>query len=115
MKAWPPGMVSTAVKEQGAVYVIGKRYDEALETYNELVELQQQRYPNNPSKMALAQADAFKLIGNVYVAKKSYGRALGYYTQALDLFSKYQGPRSSLAADLEHRISEIKASYMVEA
>eukprot|EP00798_Chlamydomonas_sp_ICE-L_P022934 gene22934-30114_t len=105
----PLGLVATALKEQGAVYV-----DAALEAYGELMALQKERYPDDVAKMAVGQAEAFKLLGNVYIAKKYYSRALQHYTESLDLFAKYLGPTSGLAVDLEHRICEIRASYMDE-
>jgi hypothetical protein len=76
------------------------------------MELQKLRYPDDEAKLAVGQAEAFKLIGNVYIAKKFYRIALDHYTQAMDLFAKHLGPSSGLAVDLEHRINEIRASYM---
>eukprot|EP00798_Chlamydomonas_sp_ICE-L_P004988 gene4988-34768_t len=50
------------------------------------MQLQEERYPQNAAKLSVAQAEVFKLMGNVFVAKKFYRRASDNYSRALDLF-----------------------------
>jgi hypothetical protein len=48
--------------------------DEALEVYNSLLELQAGRYPGETSRLAVARGECFKLVGDVYVAKRQFNR-----------------------------------------
>jgi len=105
----PHGLLARTLKEKGAVLVAMSNYDDALKTYNELLELQTQRYPDDSAKQAVAKAETLKLIGNVYVAKRHFNRAKEHYDASLELFATYLGPRSSMVIDLEHRINELRA------
>lgn len=48
--------------------------DEALKSYGSLVKVQELRYENDTRRTALARAEAYKLQGDVYVAKRIYSR-----------------------------------------
>jgi hypothetical protein len=48
--------------------------DEALEVYNSLLELQAGRYQGETARLAIARGECFKLVGDVYVAKRQFNR-----------------------------------------
>lgn len=73
----PAPLVARVLKEQGAVLVELKRYDDALKAYNELLELQAERYADDTPRAAVARAECFKLVGDVYVAKRQFNRRVG--------------------------------------
>ncbi len=50
--------------------------DEALEAYNALLELQAVRYEGESARLAVARGECFKLVGDVYVAKRQFNRWL---------------------------------------
>lgn len=50
------------------------RLQHALESYYKLLELQDQRYPDDPNKQLLLRAEALKLIGNVYIARRTWNK-----------------------------------------
>lgn len=70
----PLPLVARTLKEQGAVLVEHKRYDDALKAYKALMELQAQRYEGDTPRSAVARAEGLKLVGDVYVAKRQFNR-----------------------------------------
>jgi len=59
----------------------------ALSTYDALLDLQIQRFPDDGAKQAVARAETLKLIGNVYVAMRHWNRYDGMLNFIVNCFT----------------------------
>ncbi|GAX83688.1 hypothetical protein CEUSTIGMA_g11113.t1 [Chlamydomonas eustigma] len=114
------GLLACVLKEKGAALVaLGSTQSDsqlqqaelkkALGAYDDLMDLQAQRFPEGSAKYATSRAEALKLMGNVYVALRQWERAQEHFNEAMDMYASYLGPTSSLVSDLQTRILEVNS------
>ncbi|KAL6764490.1 hypothetical protein V8C86DRAFT_2476484 [Haematococcus lacustris] len=101
-------LMARVYRERGAVLLQLKSYDDALEAYDSLHKLQTKQYQEDPHLMALAQGECMKLEGDVYVAKRMFGRAAEQFEAARELFTARLGANDNTVVELENRITQLK-------
>ena len=114
-----PDVFASCLKEEGAARVrlacSMEDDEEAKETelerasdvYQALLDFQCERYKDDEAMQSTTRAEALKLIGNVCIARRQWGRARKSFEEALELFKQYLGPHHNLVHDLNFRISDI--------
>ncbi|KAJ9516923.1 hypothetical protein QJQ45_027331 [Haematococcus lacustris] len=101
-------LMARVYRERGAVLLQLKSYDDALAAYDSLHKLQTKQYQEDPHLMALAQGECMKLEGDVYVAKRMFGRAAEQFEAARELFTARLGANDNTVVELENRITQLK-------
>lgn len=84
-----------------------------MEAFQELLCLQQSRGGETEAQ-AKAEAEAHKLLGNVYVALQDNRSAEQHFTDALHLYAEAGGSSGKAAADMQHRIDRLAVSAVPE-